>query len=323
MNELAIMDMIDAAGMVLIQVYSESGRSSLVFKDVEVVFGSIAKLPSSIFWTGICLQISARCYSEAQLSIESFLKERSYSTLEQQHFRASGHNGKSSGLSPERYVQIIDLYCVEVLAKGLGRSSDALQWVAETDIPAGTKQDIIKKLNKLAVSMDRPADTLLSGFSEKASRDTSKRQKYLSESRISGSEEIKSDAISSKEVIRRFDSDSSLKRNFLLSPIINYFSGWKSCSSLNHSGAPRWKMATVTLKQSKVKLGGAVAIFIMITVYRRRHQLPRLFHNLGKASKLVLYAVFMSLRELWDVAFNVQLNPLAAVQPLPSTFYGS
>ncbi|KAH7289655.1 hypothetical protein KP509_30G013100 [Ceratopteris richardii] len=326
MDELAVQDMIDAAGMVLLQVYSESGRSSLIFKDVEAIFGSIAKLPPSIFWAGMCLQISARCYSEAQLSIETFLKERTYSTLEYLYFHAfkpaSRHYGKSFGLSPERYVQIIDLYCVEVLAKGLGKLSDALQRVAETDLPAGNKQDIIKKLNKLAVSMDRPADTSLSGYPEKTSRDTSEYQKYFSKSRVSGSEEINSDATSSKEVIRRFDSDSSLKNIFLLSPIMDYFSGWMSSSSMNRSGVPRWKMAIVTLKQRKLQFGGAAVIFIMIAIYRRRYQLSRLFHNLGKAGRLVLSAIFISLRELWDVAFSVQVNPLAAVQPLPSTFYG-
>ncbi|KAI5066250.1 hypothetical protein GOP47_0018874 [Adiantum capillus-veneris] len=319
----------EAAGMVLVQAYHESGRTGLIFKDLETIFGCTAKVPSSVLLAGVSLQISARLYLKAQLFLESFLKHWACTRASQQFctLNPGGHNHKCFRLNSERYNKIVDIYCVQVLAKGLGRLDLALQWVEEADVPSERKQDMHEKLDKFESSRGRKeeTETSLVCYPDKVTSTIPESGEYISGSQVSEGVEAKSGTGFSKQAIKTFDShSSSLKSIFLFSPFMDVMSRWMTHSSIVYSNYnSRWKILPTIVSENKLSFGGAAAVFLTIAIYRQRLRLSRLFGGFGRTLQLVLRAIFTSLYDFWQLAFNVQLNPLAAVQPLPPTQYGS
>ncbi|MCO5607492.1 hypothetical protein L7F22_061688 [Adiantum nelumboides] len=217
-------------------------------------------------------------------------------------------------------MKIVDLYCVEVLAKGLGRLDLALQWVEEADLPAEWKEDMH---DKVALSIGRKEETSSLCCHDKVTNSMPESGEYLSTSVVSESAEGKSGSGVSKEAIEESDLHSSLKSVFLLSPIMDMISYWMTRSSMLFSDrSTRWKILPSVAQQNRLSFGGAAAVFLIIAIYRQRLRLSRLFGCLGKALRSVLRAFVIILYDFWQLAFNVQLNPLAAVQPLPPTQYG-
>lgn len=319
-DEDEIKDIIEAAGMVVIQAYSESNRFQMIFNDLETIFGSLAKVPSSVFLAGLCLQVSAKLYSDAQLSIESFLKHWDFTALNECscEFKPKLDQRNILSLSPDKYIKVAELYCVQVLSKGLGRLDLALQWVREADIPADTKQDILKELDKEFVSVHSKDKRDLGSHIQKVLSSNADSAVGFARPQVEDRLGSEIETRSSKKPVEDLDSRSSLKNVFLFSPLIDMVSGWTDQSlayKMNYGSI--WNKISTIVYHRKVPFSGAAAVFITIAIYRQRFRLSRALGGLGKGVQRLLRTIFMSLFDFWQLAFNVQLNPLAAVQPFP------
>ena len=81
---------------------------------------------------------------DAQSSIESYLKDWAFTTVGEKSCRfkpAETIRHGSVFLKPAMYLDITELYCVEVLSKGLRNTDAALHWLRDaTDIPADRRE---------------------------------------------------------------------------------------------------------------------------------------------------------------------------------------
>eukprot|EP00249_Psilotum_nudum_P009716 c22114_g1_i1 orf=140-1444(-) len=312
----------EVAGMLLIQAYNESHRTDEIFEALELYFGCVADVPPSVFLAGVCLQISIGHFSIARLVLESFMQIVSISTTRE--FSSSMiKQARTRARFAREYTQIAEIYAVQVLTKGLGLAEQALEWVSKADIPGEKKQDIVEKIN----SYSWPCND-----SQTSSQNKLNNIPIDAHSVTSGS--MKRNIVSEGEdhcgdMIKGMDYSVNThmkgepvsypfiwKALHLFSPVVMISSkAIASSTPYLPSFALRLRALLAFLLQKKF-IGGAVTFFFTYAMYKQRHSLRRFIWDL-------LYAVYVGLAELWQLAFNVQLNPLAAVQPLPPVNYAS
>eukprot|EP00250_Pteridium_aquilinum_P024379 c28993_g1_i1 orf=685-1902(-) len=317
-------DMIESAGMVSIQAYSESGRSSKILIDLESIFGSLAKIPSSLFLSGVCLQISAGFYAEAKVSLESFLDHWAFTSLcaESCMFKPSSEQShKSLCLKPKEYIQMSKLYSVQVLGKGLKTIDAAMRWVDKADIPTDIKQDLKEELKRVSLGFDRK-DSRDLVIHYKVTEGTAKAgacvDSFFNNPAISEGVELKDKNLVGKQACKE-DNVQSLGRTFhFCSPTMKFLSGWMTSSVNCSMYSSRWQKVLAVFHQKKALFSGAAMVFLLIALHKQRSKLSRVLAGLGRVSMNFSRAIFVMLFDFWQLAFSVQLNPLAAVQPLPS-----
>lgn len=322
----AIHDMIESAGMVLIQAYSETGRSSKIFEVLEPIFGCVAEVPLSIFLAGVCLQMSAGLFSDARMAIESFLQDWTSTPMREEScvLKLTGkRNHEPVYLKLETYMEVVEIYCIQVLAKGLKNVDLAQKWVTEADISADKKQGIREKLEKIS-SIPETKDGAVSISQYKVSE--TKFSNFYSDTATTSllSETGKQiDEVGMQKRTRKEADSQVLSRSIhLFFPVVGFLSRLMHSSSVDYPlYASRWHKVLAVVSQRKAILGGAASFFLLCAIYKQRHNLTRLFRSLNTLLRDLLHTIRVGFVDFWQLAFNVQLNPLAAVQPLPASHH--
>lgn len=289
-------DMLESAGMVLVQSLKESGRTKEIFAELEVVFGSIDAIPGQVFVTGAAVQLSESLTTSLRPTLEQFLG--AWKFVDGHVIFSGSINEKPSpergsrrlSLDLERYMDVIDIYVIQLLAVALKKVDLAISWTKNTELPDEKRQDLLSRLQALNI--------LYSG-----QRIPKKPSDGISDTKFTSTKEFL-DADKTRSCVGESRSKASIIK--AIQPFLWRFSLANidlafTCSLLRFGKLAAW---------------GSLAIFICYVFQRKRMVLKRL------AVKLV-YSTRRALIDAWRLAFTVQVNPLAAVQPLTPVPQGS
>ncbi|KAK3009030.1 hypothetical protein RJ639_013474, partial [Escallonia herrerae] len=290
-EEMAIWDEIDRCE-----------RTTDILKDLKLLFGSVTAIPVQVFLTGfenlipclfsffrVCLQIqegpaSAREFLEEFLSNWKFVDERCYALAKAEANMVYDEECVNrSVLEVDKYLDVVEVYIITLLAVALSDIEHAISWVDEATIPEEKRQrlqgvdcgdlyksvpftqlillllELLRRLHSMNYSeMTNLTDTSVSPLLPVACESFAKPLKTQNQS----------------------NGENGAKQTILK------FSGQRvPCF---------WWFRTITLK----------------------------FGN-GSVLKRQALSVKKAVSDLWQLAFSYQVNPLAAVQPLPSATHGS
>ncbi|KAE9462876.1 hypothetical protein C3L33_05210, partial [Rhododendron williamsianum] len=277
-EEAPLNDMLESAGMVLVQSLKELGRYGLydepdtwtqdVLNELSLLFGSVTTIPVQVILAGVCFQISEGPCTGSREFLEEFLGKWRF--VDGQYYvlaTAESNVGCIEGagghfvLHVDEYLEVVEAYVV-TLAMVLKDVGHAISWVEQAKLPEEKRQELLRRLHSL--------------YSPKPT----------------GSSQGSIVALPEDE---HEPHPSSIKEQ--------YTSG-RSPEALKTPYPSKGKTDTkeVLISNGKIVLG-----CLMILMVLKRQAL-----SMKKA-----------LVDLWQLAFSYQVNPLAAVQPVPTATRGS
>lgn len=278
--------MMISAAMVLVQSWKESGRASNLLDELVNYFGSVTVIPCQVILTGSCVQVSGGHSSGVRIFLENFLskwkfesdKYHTISLPATQKIDVGACNGYSK-LEVNDYLEIVEFYALTLLGNVLNDVDHAILWVEKAQLPEEARQDLLRRLLSLSHL-----------------KSTSVPQDSVSSSLV---EEPECHPLSVKEV------KQSDKPMMVLST--HCHNGVES-TQLSIS---RW-LRNIFKKSASRKLLLGCLIFLAGYLIRKK----------GDTIMRVVQTRAVSLKQavvdLWQLAFSYQVNPLAAVQPLPN-----
>ncbi|CAN4103770.1 unnamed protein product [Withania somnifera] len=301
-------DMLESAAMVLVQSLEELGRTSEILKQLKMLFGSVTAIPVQVFLTGACLQIPDGPSAEVQEIIEEFLRNWRYvdgkyyvvASMEADvPYKEEFSNQISFGV--DKYMEIIELYVITFLGRILGNFDLAISWVEKSALPEEKRQDLLRLLHSM--------NTLKLGSCSQSSVLPIQKDECTTDSTSLVEEKICSGSTNILE-----QKDQSKGENTTKQSIIEF----------SRRRTPFWWFRTINLKFGSSCLvlsnGSIFLVFLAALVYYivRRKQA-----SLWSVLKRQASSTKKALVNFWQLAFSYQVNPLAAVQPLPPATRGS
>ncbi|KAF8077529.1 hypothetical protein N665_1030s0013 [Sinapis alba] len=273
-------DMLESAGMVLVQSLHGLGRAGEIVNELRQVFGEVAVVPVQVLLTGICLQISSGFYSGVREILEEFFSIWVYKDdhyiLSDPGLSEKVFHGKIS-LDIDEYMEVVELYTFGVLGKDTNDVGPAISWVEEeVALPEERRQGLLRRLHSLQSANVREATSL----EENPSYDVVNSSKSLASK--------KNDEI-----------DSILKLSKQHEP-------WSSRPLSLRLGNTRFSMS-----RGKVAIS-LVGLIICYALKRKRAALIRIIRRQMESTRKAIV-------DFWKLAFSYQVNPLAAIQSIPST----
>ncbi|CAG7882329.1 unnamed protein product [Brassica rapa] len=272
-------DMLESAGMVLVQSLHGLARTGEIVTELRQVFGEVAAIPLQVLLTGICLQISNGSYSGIRETLEEFFSIWVYKDdhyiLDDANLNVKGLHGKIS-LGIDEYMEAVELYTFGVLGKDANDVDLAISWVEKAALPEETRQGLLRRLHSL-LSLKSANVPVAASFEETSSYDV------LNNNNSFANDEV----------------DYVLKLSKQHEP-------WSSRPLSLRLGNTRFSMS-----RGRVALG-LVGLIICYALKRKRAALVRIIRRQMESTKKAIV-------DFWKLAFSYQVNPLAAIQSIPST----
>ncbi|KAG6430225.1 hypothetical protein SASPL_108288 [Salvia splendens] len=141
-NQVSEFDMLESAGMVLVQSMKQLTRTSEILKDFKLLFGSLNLIPVQVFVTGVCFQLSEGLSTIAQGYLEEFVNSWTY--------------------VDDKYhpvLEAVELYVVTLLATTLKDTNLAISWVEKAVLPIEKRQVLLRRLQSMSSSMTSSSQT--------------------------------------------------------------------------------------------------------------------------------------------------------------------
>lgn len=300
-TELA--DMMNSAGMVIVQSYKELGRTKQVFVKLNEIYGSIWAIPVQVFLTGASLQVAEGFGFELKQKMEEYLSKWEYMIDAGVYVLREDETEKSSSnplendhirryfLSCTFYLEVAELYTVKLLGMFLHRTDLAISWAEAANLPQDGHQALLRRLHSLqAMQKQQAAQRAAPGLTLPLSND---------DSHETGNE---------KSAVSKGDKE---RQDF----------SWKLIQQSIQRGNDRLNPFCWWFRSMKIKIGrlqfvipsGKLMLFFslffsMSFLLRKR---GGVFKSLAtKQMNSLKQAAFDALK----LAFSVQMNPLAAVQ---------
>ncbi|XVF72456.1 hypothetical protein PTKIN_Ptkin12aG0122800 [Pterospermum kingtungense] len=302
-DDFEFYEAMEAAGMVFVQSLKQLSRTSTILNELKTLFVSVEAIPVQVLLTGACFQISEASTIGARGILEEFLNkwryvEEQYYVLATAEINLNFKEGSDSHfvLGVDKYIEVVELYAVMLLGTVSSDVDLAISWVEQAALPEKKRQELLRRLHSL--------------YSAKVT--------HLSQGSSTHSPLAKYESYSSVEGPNVPEgTPKGSKTSYLLN----------GENDLNHSivklykqpcGCLRW-FRNITLRFSNYQmfisngkiLIGCLIIFIYYIFRRKEVSLQRVVRR---------QALFMKkcLVDLWQLAFSYQVNPLAAIQPLPA-----
>ncbi|XP_023523296.1 protein APEM9-like [Cucurbita pepo subsp. pepo] len=289
-------DMLEAAGMVLVQSLKELGRTSRIVDELKLSFSSVAAIPVNVLLTGACLQISEglsdmKCFLAEFLNEWSLSNEEIYVLVGSRNIDDREHCDGHALLTVDEYLQVVEVYLQMPLAIGSKDMDLAVSWVEKAALPEEKRQVLLRRLDYLqslkaaSLSQSSPSSLL----------------KDDCNAHLSSLEEHKKSRASKAAVSPGYhqDGDSANNRESVLT---------KPCF---------WPFRTMTLKFGSTRLvistGRIVLSCLLVLIY---YLLRRKLATLKRLAKKQASSIKKAVVDLWQLAFSYQVNPLAMAQPL-------
>ncbi|CAL1414054.1 unnamed protein product [Linum trigynum] len=298
-----LFEVMESAGMVLVQSLNELGRASNILSELKELFGYPAAVPAEVLLTGLCLQISAGSLMGVKEFLQDFLSM--WSLADGRVYVLSGADSnmkvheqcdRRKTLDVETFSAVVELYAVTLLGKHLKESNLAISWLEKAALPEEKRQVLLRRLHSM--------------YSEKTSN------------RVHGSSDLPEDrdihGSSSNLANLSEESSKASKANYMPNGKTAINQAIKDISR-HRNQSVWWWFRSINLKFGNMHLAitnGKIVIsclFVLLCylVQKRRAALNEI------VKRRVLW-VKKSLLDLWRLAFSYQVNPLAAVQPIPA-----
>ncbi|XP_010414859.1 PREDICTED: uncharacterized protein LOC104700947 isoform X2 [Camelina sativa] len=275
-------DLLESAGMVLVQSLHGISRTIEIVNELRNVFDEIAAIPVQVLLTGICLQISNGSYSGVSEILQDFFsiwvyKDNHY-TLNDAGVSAKGLHGKIS-IDIDEFLEVVELYIFGVLAKVSDDVGLAISWIEKAALPEDRRQGLLRRLQSLLSlkTTNVPVATSL----EEDSKDSSS---YA--------------VVNKPKDSKNYEIDSGLKL------------------SKQHEPSPLWsshplsfKLGNTQFSMSKGKI--AISLVGLIICYALKRKQATLIRQMESTRKTFV--------DFWKLAFSYQVNPLAAIQSIPNS----
>ncbi|XP_020090801.1 protein APEM9-like isoform X1 [Ananas comosus] len=300
-DDIQLVEMVEAAGMVLIQSLKELGRISQLFVELKEVYGSVAAIPVQVFLTGASMQITEGFTSNLGAVFEDYLAKWEC-TNDGIYILTEGEEDcrciRQCVLSAEDYLDVAELYTITFLGTVLHETELAISWTEGVKLREEERQDLLRRLHSLQYTANHRSPA---GSAEKQATKESHPSSATNASKV---EEY------SKTIQPHFlSSGDKLK------------AGLKSLHpSVQRIDPCFWWFRTVRIKFGKVQLvlPGAKLLLIVSLIFSTYYILRKRGTVLKRIASRQLLSLRKALVDAWGLAFSIQMNPLAAVQQLPS-----
>jgi len=308
-------DIMEAAGMVFIQANKQIHRTRDIFHDLKTLFGSVAFIPYSVLFTGLCMQLYEGEYQIAREALDEFFKGwvfvqdvSWYIPSEAERQKAPWCIAQNSHLSMKKYLQIVELYAVNVLVKGLKNEELSLKWLEKLNILEESRQEIALKIKSLSRLQESKSVKCFSHPSSSHEQKLSQAKDLSLSKGVTEFSQMSKALSGSKEHLQTVDICTGSNEN----SVVSRFSKLVESLFLWFPALPlRLGNLGTALPHGKTILILASTLFIF---YLLKSKSKYAIRKLKEQSQVVHRVLI----DFWQLAFNVQLNPLAAVQPLPS-----
>ncbi|XP_020243446.1 protein APEM9 [Asparagus officinalis] len=296
-DDAQLVEMMESAGMVFVQSLKELGRTSELFGELKELFGTLEAIPVLVFLTGVCMQISEGYSSNLSTTLEEFLEKWVYlkdevdvlPKSELQDAQFEGCRWQAS-IPLEKYLEVADIYAITILGRVLHKPDVAVSWTERAGLPEEKRQDMLRKLHSLHLSAHSSSSTDRSGG--------------LS---ISGT-------CSAAHTVEKASGDAELP---------DFPNGHAAKPSSLRSIKPSTERISdktfgskvgnflSVLPRRKTMMLGSFILFVLYILRKKHAVWKRFIIQQGSSIRRALI-------DAWQLAFSVQVNPLAAVQQLPS-----
>ncbi|PHU03962.1 hypothetical protein BC332_29213 [Capsicum chinense] len=285
-------DMLESAGMVIVQSLKELGRTSEILKQLKVLFGSVTTSPAQVFLTGVCLQILDGPSTEVQEIIEEFLRKWRY--VDGKYYTVANMEAdvpdmeefsNQISLGVDTYLEIIELYVITFLGRILGNLDLAISWIEKSPLPEEKRQDRLRQLHSM--------DTLKLGSSSQSSASLLQMDECTTDSTSVIEEKSCSGRANILEHKDQSQGENTTKQSIL---------------EFSRRRTPFWWFRTVTLKFGSGRLvlsNGSIFLgFLAALVY---HIVWRKLASLWSVVKRQASSTKKALVDFWQLAFSYQI----------------
>ncbi|XP_062115360.1 protein APEM9 [Humulus lupulus] len=293
-------DMLESAGMVLVQSLNGLGRVSEILNELKKSFSSVAAIPLQVLLAGACFQISqspsaVRNFLEEFLSKWRFVDDNYYvlASEETSVDYVKGSGGRFS-LSVDDYLDVVEVYVMKILANTLSDLDLAIHWVEKAELPEDRRQELLRRLHSLhsakATTSSRGSSALMADNSKKQRNLPNGSPQVLDNNYPLNDEKIR------KQAVLRFSKG------------VTPYNWWYRSLNL--------KLGSIQIVVSNGKIAfGCLIVLIYWILRRKRASLKGIVQRQALNIKKAVV-------DLWQLAFSYQVNPLAAVQSPPAPFRG-
>ncbi|XP_072959506.1 protein APEM9 [Typha angustifolia] len=308
-DSIQLVEMIEVAGIMFMQSLEALGRTMQLFVELKEIYGSVPAIPVRFVLAGAMMQINGGFSSNLRAILEDYLAkwrcaEGDVYVLTESEPQTSFNGCISPSVMPtEDYLKVVELYTIQLLGMILHEPDVAIYWIERAELPEHNRQDLLRRLHKLR-SAAKPSTTAGEG-----------RKQVTERSLPASAAPLTVDDYPQTSEPHYLSNQNTLKGSHL-----------KSIQSVTGRVDPCfWWFRTVRIKFGKLQLivpsGKMMLLFSLIfsTLYILRNRTVLLKRV---AVRQVSYLLRVLL-DAWRLAFSVQMNPLAAVQQLPSAPRGS
>lgn len=302
-------DMLESAGMVLVQSMKQLQRTSEIFKELKLLFGSVAAIPVQVFLAGVCFHMSEGHLTVAQGFLEEFLNNWKY--VDQRYYlllnaETNASNVKEScyrcSIGVDDYLEAVELYVMSLLAMTIKDIDLAISWVDKAMLPEERRPELLRRLHSM--------NSYMVNSSSQASMSPQQTDEFKTNSDPFGEQKQYNECLKDFESGHLAGGGNTTKQAIL---------------KLSRHRVPYfWWFPSINLKFGNYRLvvpsGKVLLSCLLLLMYyfmrKKQASLKRVLTNKAVSIKKALV-------DLWQLAFAYQVNPLAAVQPLPTATRGS
>uniref|UniRef100_A0ACD5UHG3 Uncharacterized protein n=1 Tax=Avena sativa TaxID=4498 RepID=A0ACD5UHG3_AVESA len=306
-----LLEMLELTGMVLVQALKELRRTSEMFIQLKAMFGSVASVPVKVFLTGATMLMAEGSGPDLRPVFEEYLAKWRY-TDDQVYVLNGGQERSPNGLivastmASEEYLEVAELYTVTFLCIASNKPESAISWAEKAEFKEQDRQELLKKLHALQTAAKKKSSAAAGG-------------KQSAERNVSMAVEGPTTPIR-EEAPTSTAHASNGKTHVLpksIEPTLQH--------ATNKFDPLFWWFHSVRIKLGKTHIvlpsGKLMVLFSLLfsTLYVLRRK--------GAGLKRAVLQQASSLRRAFldalQLAFSVQMNPLAAVQQTPQAPRGS
>ncbi|XP_027359139.1 protein APEM9 [Abrus precatorius] len=294
-------DMLELTAMVLLQAFNQLGRTPEILNQLRLHFISVKAIPVRVLLTGACLQIAQGSAFGVQEFLEEFLN--GWNLEDEQYCAAITEANVESGRRDERqlvlridkYLEVVEVYAVTLLGGVLKDVDLAISWVNNASLPEENRQGLLRRLH----SMHSLKSTVLSQTSFP-----------LSPTNSNGAYSLKEENVceGSPKALKSKHADNKWYRSKEAVPTLS--ERIETCFWCFRAINLKIGNAKFVITSGKIMLG-CLIVFLYYVLRKKQATLKRI------VTRQVI-AVKRALVDLWQLGFSYQVNPLAAVQPLPA-----
>ncbi|CAN1799121.1 Protein APEM9 [Linum perenne] len=302
----------ESAGMVLVQSLNELGRASNILSELKELFGYSVAIPAEVLLTGFRIRkyteflflmedtvhntfpeslqagslVGIKEFLEDFLSKWIFVDGRFYvlggaeSTI-----KVHEEGDRRNSLDVETFLAVAEVYAVTLLGKYLKEFDLAISWLEKAALPEENRQVLLRRLHSM--------------YSVKTSNEV-----HGSSASAENNWDLHGLEGSSMVAKTNYMPDGESARILDISRRKNHPVWWFRCINVKFGNMQ------VAVTNGKIVVS-CIVIFLCYVLQKKQAALTR------TVKKQVL-SIKKSLIDLWQLAFSYQVNPLAAVQPIPA-----